>query len=105
MNQATTPDVAPEVSLTESQGAEALLARWGVGDNAPEQEEPEQPEADEQPQGDAQEQEAEQGEDEPEEAEEAQSEEIEIDVAGRAKRVVRLRDRLQDSLPLGPLHY
>lgn len=87
MNQATTPTESSEVSLTESQGAEALLARWGVGDNAPEQEEPEQPEADEQPQGDAQEQEAEQGEDEPEEAEEAQSEEIEIDVAGEKFKI------------------
>ncbi len=83
MSEATTP-VQPEVpqAMTEEQGAEALLARWGVGDKLETEEEPEA-QAEDQPQGDDPEQEPEaQAEDGETEDAEAQSEEIEIDVAG-----------------------
>jgi hypothetical protein len=83
MSEVTTP-VAPEVqqSMTEAEGAEALLARWGARDSA-EQEDESQAQADEQEQSDAQEQETEDNTEDGETDEfDAQSEEIEIDVAG-----------------------
>lgn len=96
MAEVTTPGQPEVEAMTEAEGAEALLARWGAREE-PEQEEEPQAQADEQPQGDAQEQETEaQAEEGEEEESEAQSEEIEIDVAGeKIKLPVQLAEQAQ----------
>lgn len=86
MAEATTPGQPEVQAMTESEGAEALLARWGANDDAPEQEEESEAQADDQPQGDDQEQEAEQSEGDDDDSD-AQSEEIEIDVAGEKFKI------------------
>lgn len=104
MAEVTTPGQPEVEAMTEAEGAEALLARWGAREE-PEQEEETQAQADEQPQGNAQEQEAEaQAEEGESEESEAQSEEIEIDVAGEkiklpaqlAEQAQRIQTKVKD---------
>ena len=81
----TTPETEVPQSMTEEQGAQELLKRWGVGDTPePEKQETadETPEAEpEQSQDDAQDEEVEDADDS------AQSDEVVIDVGGEKFKI------------------